>query len=254
MLKTNTNKERVPHKTGTVGRIVLQGFIIVAFEFLIGGALALKNISYANWQNEAGDFRWLVLVRGDLVAVDDVGRFLSSLDGVKETRLLDRAQILSELSEEQLWPDEAAAVGTDSLPQSWMVRWGQNPRSLQDQQALLSDIRKKDGVVDVAFDPHALERIRSWRKMLLTSRFVLGSVSFLLVLAFGWIVGKYLFFSSLKMPRWAETWRILASDFIPWLAGYFLSALIYGWLPPAVLLGGLILGVAHVVWEQSQIQ
>jgi len=250
MLKTKN--EQLPGKNRYWWPVLIQIILLVSGEFLLGAIWSWKNLSFDCWQNEMKNFQWLVLVKGDMVTVDEVGRFLSELDGVKETKLLDRAQILEKLSQEQLWPEDAALQGSDSIPQTWLVQWDENPRSLSDQKSLLADIQKKDGVVDVAFDPHSLERIRLWRKMWLTSRIALAGALFLLILILGVIAGKLIFSSHRRKPSWPIIGKVMGVNVGAWALGYGIAGIAFGFLPVFFLAGGVLTGIFQILWQQSE--
>ncbi len=246
------NKER-GHGSFEPGKILLQSLLIIGLEVLFGGIWALKDLSYIEWQSEVQNFQWLVLVKGDVVTVDEVGRFLTGINGVKEAQLISKEQILDRLQKEELWPEDAGKAGIDFLPHTWLVTWKENPSALEDQKSTIEDIKNLSGVIDVAFDSRGQERIRGWRQFWLTSRLIMGALIVLTILIFGLIVGKWLVSSRLKLPPWKKAVTDIGLVFIPWAAGYFLSALLFGFVPVIVLVGGLVIGVGQLIWAQTRL-
>jgi hypothetical protein len=188
----------------------------------------------------------MVLVEGDPVQVDEVGRFLKQLDGVNNVRFMSSSDVYQQLSQEPMLAPQMGLFGTDAFPATWVMDWVPSEFDVNRQQNLLGDIKKFTGVLDVAFDQKAGESIQLIRRHWLEVRVVLSLLTFLVIGSMAWLLGR-LFFVPLDRFHWKSVGVALISDELGWIAGLLLLRQVLGGLPWAFYTGGFVVGFLHYI-------
>jgi len=213
--------------------------------FTLSGLVAMRDRLAVGWQGALSDFRWTVLVTGDQVELDEIGRYLKQLDGVDEATFLPSAAILDRLKNEPLLQDHLGALDPARLPSLWQLSW--TPAldlSLVDET--VADVRRLPGVVDVSFEQREVDKIRLFRAAWYKSRLVLSGAVVLGVLLGSLLLGRFLFFTDLRLLRANRVAEVVAIGMVGWLAGLVMASELIGPFSWHLAWGGLVAGVARL--------
>jgi len=221
---------------------LLTSLLVLALGIATTGALAIEAKLAATAQKATADFRWLVLVRGTQLQIDEVGSYLKKLDGVEDASLISPSDVVDQLKKEPLLSGDSDLLDPALLPPSWEVRWSPEHLRLEDLQDTLDEVKTVPGVIDIAFDQHSLDRLHQLRLHRLELDAVLGLAGMVTLIFLFILYGRLLFFTggeNLDVPRLIAMALV---DGLSWAAGYFL---IVGIVAPAswyLCLGGLLVG------------
>jgi cell division protein FtsX len=134
---------------------------------------ALKKNMAASWTEQLTQYRWLVLVRGSQVDIDEVGRSLEQYPGVKDAAFISSQQVFEALQNDTYLQGATTGLSASAIPSAWAVTWTTDI-VFADQPNLLDDTKRLPGVVDVALDESALSTIRLLREHWLALRFAIS--------------------------------------------------------------------------------
>lgn len=196
-------------------------------------------------------FRWVVLVRGAALEIDEVGRFLKHLEGADDVRFVSSENMLEKLRNDPMLAPDLDFVDAAAFPASWEVRWDIEKMKVNEQRDLAREAKKMASVVDVAFDEATLEFLNKLKRLwfrvdlMFAGGALLGSV-FLFFLA-----GKFFFFNPLKLLDPALLLAAVGNSALWWAVGYVALGMSFGFLPWPAAMGGFFVGLVHYVWIRS---
>ena len=229
---------------------LIQGFAVMSISAGICCSIALERISRQAYLEMADKFSWMVLVTGDELQMDEVGRQLKLLPGARDVSLVTAEAAFQDMQNDPLYLGDVNSFEASDLPSSWRVHW--DPRSVDFSLLPLfaEDMRHVSGVVEVAYDPRQLEMIhhlRAQRYAVQTALWVAG-----LVVALGtlFLLGRLVFFS--RPFRWTgkSAALFLLQDELWWAAGFFLAwKFLERAVPWPFVALGLAVGLIHLCWE-----
>ncbi|MBV9079869.1 MAG: hypothetical protein JO102_01980 [Elusimicrobia bacterium] len=215
------------------------------------GLLALKQRAYSDWSGALSDFKWVVLVSGEPLQIDEVGRSLKELDAVAGVVYKTPQDMMTRLSSEPLLAKQLDAIDPAQLPGSWLVEW--TPEFDASKMGdTLDEIRRMPGVVDVAFDTRQLDKVRVFRLMWLDLRLVLSILAAIGTLIAVLLFGRFLFFRPGPLPEAARVWALLIFSTVAWAAGAGVVAALVGPFSWHVLWGGPIVGLTRLAWAGTR--
>ena len=220
---------------------------IAAAALTVAGLVSLKDSLAAQWRAAAGDFRWVVLVTGDAVDVDEVGRFLKELDSVGSVTLTPASAILDELRNEPMLAGQMSALDPSALPSAWQVAWSPDMDAAQ-LSSDLDDLRRLPAVVDVAYDRRDLEKIAAYRNAWLKVRVLLSALLVIGATLFAVLLGRFLFFTNLRAIRLPAFAAFTLGAVLAWIAGLAIGWWLVGPFDPRLAWGALAAAIARLAW------
>lgn len=216
-----------------------------AVGFTLSGLLALRDRLVDGWKAAYADFRWVVLVSGDQVELDEIGRYLKQLDGVNEATLLPGGAILDRLRREPLLQNHLSSLDASQLPSLWEVTFTSS-FDLSTLDDTLGEVRKLPGVIDVTLDRRDVAQIRYFRSAWLKVRLVLAGLALIGVILAALLLGRFLFFTSLGSLKVARSLEVFAVAALGWLAGLGLARGLIGPFSWQLAWGMLAAGLARL--------
>lgn len=212
--------------------------LVAAVAFATGSLVALKDRLAVDWQTALTNFRWIVLVSGDNVEIDEVGRYLKQMDGVASTTLLPPNAIIDQLKTEPLLADQIPLLDQAALPAVWNVGWGAgiDASSMVEN---LQELKKLPGVVDVAFDGRELRTLVGSRVLWLKVRVIVSALALLGAALFCLLLGRLLFFASSRSLGKAVP-AATVTGVLAWAAGLALAWKLVGPFSPLLAWGGAV--------------
>jgi hypothetical protein len=161
-------------------RSLLAFFLAAAAGFSLAGVENIKNQLTLTLQKQMDGYRWLVLVQGAQIDIDEVGRSLEKFPGLKDASYISPETAFDRLKQDAYLSNSLSGLTAAVLPAAWDVRWSSD-FSVDKQDAFVAETRALPGVVDVAMDEKALNTIQLLRQHILGVRVVLAGLVFLLV-------------------------------------------------------------------------
>jgi cell division protein FtsX len=209
---------------------------------------SLENIKaqlLSSLAKETSQYRWLVLVRGTQIELDEIGLSLEKLPGIDDASFVSSENAFRRLKDDPYLTESLTGLTSTAIPSAWEVRWSAD-FDIESQDANLAEARSWPGVIDIAMDEKALSTIQMLRKHVLGVRVLLSGLMCLLVLS-GIFVGLRLLFSE-KTLRFQvrEFLGEVALLFASWSLGLVFIWALTGHVAWAFLPFGLILGA--IVW------
>ncbi len=233
---------RWPYK---LWRSAVASLTIAAVAFTLSGLMALRDQMATGWQSAFADFRWTVLVTGDQVELDEIGRYLKQLDGVDEATFLPSAAIMDRLKNEPLLADHLAVLDPSRLPSLWQISW--TPAlDLSIVDDTVEEIRRLPGVVDVSYERRELDKIRFFRSAWYRVRLVLSGAALLGAVLGSLLLGRFLFFTNLRLLRSNHVIEVVILGIFAWLAGLVMARELVGTFSWHLAWGGLAAGLARL--------
>lgn len=212
------------------------------------GLFAIKNQMYAAWNQALGRFHWMVLVQGDQIQVDEVGRFLRQIDGVSDVGLISAEDTLQRLKDEANFSQGISYFEGNPFPPSWKVTWKSEVMSPAKMQEVLQDVRTFPGVLDVAFDSAALQDLHRFRMHWYQVKTVLALLMFAGVLFLAVLFGFFLFSTNFHKAQWGKIMAAICLDTFYCSLGFAAVLQFMGSLPWELLWGGVILSLSRQAW------
>ena len=222
-----------------------------AVAFTLSGLVAFRDHLAAGWQNAYANFRWAVLVSGDQIELDEIGRYLKQLDGVNESTLLPSAAIMDRLRREPLLENHLSALDAAQLPSIWEVTFLPT-FDLSSMDDTLAEVRRLPGVVDITFDRREVDQIRFFRGAWLKVKLLLSGLALIGVLLGSILLGRFLFFTplrTLKSARLVEVFLVAAAG---WFAGLAMAQGLIGPFSWQLAWGALAAGLTRVAAGQTR--
>jgi cell division protein FtsX len=195
------------------------GIVISIISFLLASLVFFNDQLAVAQKKYLQDFHWLVLVRGDQLGVDEVGRFLRQFDGVERAEYMSSDTLLGRVAKEGVSDEDLNFIKAGSLPSAWEVKWTEEADMRKMLTESLVDIKNFPGVVDVLYSGDTLRNIQTGRwlrsqlKLCLSGLILIGLFLGLLLL------GKVLFFSSVSLGQFKGVWPFTISALLFWSAG-----------------------------------
>jgi len=224
-------------------RLFWGGFLLTLSLF-VTGVVFFKETMNRSWTSQFNQFRWIVMVRGNQLQVDEVGRLLNKLDGIRGVVYVPSFQAFEKLKQDPLFNKELKDLDPALLPPSWEVQWkpGTELKAAQIED-VLSEVASFPGVLDVAYDWTRWQTLLSQKRKFLQLRWLLSLVS-LVGLFWGFIfVGRILFFKKFHGTRQKIFLVAILHDVLWWSLGFLGIGLLLGWTPWALLGVGVGIGV-----------
>jgi cell division protein FtsX len=151
----------------SVGRRVVSevfvGIVISIISFLLASLVFFNDQLAVAQKKYLQDFHWLVLVRGDQLGVDEVGRFLRQFDGVERAEYMSSDTLLGRVAKEGVSDEDLNFIKAGSLPSAWEVKWTEEADMRKMLTESLVDIKNFPGVVDVLYSGDTLRNIQTGR-------------------------------------------------------------------------------------------
>ncbi|MCB4755629.1 MAG: hypothetical protein LHV69_01110 [Elusimicrobia bacterium] len=226
----------------------LFSLVVLLVSYSLGGLVLLQNQLSRSLDTEMKNFSWLVVVQGDTIEVDEVGRLLRQREGVKDVRLLSPEEVFNRLNQDPLLSENLRTVGPAFFPVSWMVEWLPSELAVDRQDNHVREIRQIPGVLDIAFDEKSLRSLHILRRHWLQARVLLVSLTLLGLLVALIFLGRLLFFTSKEGFDFTQLAMTTFFDELAWVIGILLVSATAGQAPLYFYMGGLILGPFHYLW------
>jgi len=230
----------------------LSGLVILMAAFVLGSLLCLENNFHASMVSFAEEFKWMVLVNGSPVEIDDVGRALKQLDAGNDVRFVSSQVIADKLNQDPMLSREITPESTSLFPPSWEVSWSTVNLDYDKQSLLLSEVRRLPGVIDIAYDQHLLDLAHRFKSQWLLAKMALSAVLFLTVVALFILGGRALFFFGTQWPSLMDFTIQMSQDFLWWGAGILLIGAALGTPRWEWALGGVVAGIFHFFLRASE--
>ncbi len=231
---------------------VFYGFFIFSASFGFGGLVLLKNQLNQDYQDKVEPFKWLVLVKGDPLEIDEVGRFLKQYPEAIEVTFLSPSTVFEQLQHDPLFQDDMNGIKPTDVPPCWQVKWEAQHLNFSQLEDRISETRRFPGVLDVAYDPQLIQSIQSSHRFWIEARFLLAFLAFLGVVASVLLAGRVLFFTELRKVDLKVLGKILLFNQFTWSLGYLFLIKTAGALPWYFLGGGIMAGLIHFLWITSK--
>jgi hypothetical protein len=218
------------------------GFMVMSISIGACGIFDLKA-SWGNaWRSALHQFQWLVFVKGDSLAVDEVGRFLKQQDGSRDVTYLSPEDAMQRFRGDKL-AAPLESLDANPFPPCWIVTWKENMIGSARMQEAFQDTVALPGVVDVAYDTALIEKLRTYRSQWLQAKWILSALMLMAVVTFvvlgGYLLGRFPF----GVEHRKFVLLSFTSDFLFWSAGFALVFVCLGPLPWILLVGGVIAGL-----------
>lgn len=222
--------------------------LISTLGFFFSGLHYLKSDLFQIWKAETGKFRWIVLVQGETLQIDEVGRFLKQLEGVESVIYHSPEQGKERIQNEALFFEDLRDIPPSLIPASWEIRWNdQFDPSRDDVGQILDEILGLPSVLDVALNEDQWHQVQRSKLIYFEVRLILALGALLLAL-FGIVfVARALFFGHAAFVGWKSAALLFFQDGAAWAIGWGLAWLVLGRLSPYLLFGGLVLFLFHLL-------
>lgn len=241
--KTEQPARRWPYR---LWRGSLAFLTVSTISFGLCSLVALRESCNAGWRNAIRDFRWAVLVTGDQIEVDEIGRFLKQIDGAGEVVFLPPEAIVDRLRRESLLQNQISALDPSRLPAIWQVDWSES-LNLETIDDTLADLKRVPGVMDVAFEQRELDKVRYFRRQWFKTRLALSVLCVLGALMAVVFLGRFLFFTELFLLRPSVVVKLLLLPVAGWVVGMVLAHQTIGTFSWNWAWGGLVAGAVRVI-------
>ena len=226
-------------------------FLFVAlFAFALAGLLHVKSYLQASIQSELLRYRWLVLVEGAQIDIDEVGRALERFPHVREVSFVSRESAFERLKRDESISDHLRGLSPAVLPAAWNVRW-RTDFAIEKQDQFLTEARALPGVVEVAVNESVLNSLQRLREHLLGVRVVLAGFFLLLMLSVVAIGLRFLVsgvkFIKIKQQELGLDVLVCA---LGWAAGVLFASYLSGVFSATILPFGILVGLGCWAWKQ----
>jgi len=225
-------------------RHLFWGGFLLTVSLFITGVVFFKESLNQSWSSQFNQFRWIVMVRGNQLQVDEVGRLLNKLDGVRGAMYVPSFQAFEKLRQDPLFNKDLIDLDPALLPPSWEVQWkpGMELKAAQIDD-VLSEVASFPGVLDVAYDSTRWQTLLSQKRKFLQLRWLLSLVS-LVGIFWGFVfVGRILFFKKYHWIGQKKFFIAVLHDSLWWSLGFLGIGLLLGWTPWMLLGAGAGIGV-----------
>jgi len=225
--------------------------VILGLSMGVGGLLIIDKNLEGSFGRAAQAYQWLVLVEGQPLQVDEVGRYLNQIPGVTEVKYIKPDEMLVNLRKNSIFRDGIGDVDTSLLPVSWQIRWDSKVLTSTNFEEVYTDILILPGVLDIAYDNKLYEQaLHSWKtggqiKVLSSLLLLMATVGLVLFL------GRALFFLTWDPFQIKKLIALLVQSSLVWGVGYVLLGKTLGWASPVFLGGGFFMGIIHYVYEST---
>jgi hypothetical protein len=233
---------------GTWPRLLTSLFLIL-FSIGLLGLSSLRHTVGASVAEAVGAFNWMVLVRGDSLQIDEVGRFLKQLPGAKEVSFVSPQESFAKLQADPLYFNDLSAFKAEDVPASWRVGWEADPLDFSLLEIWAEDVRRLPSVINVAYDPSAILTIKGLRSAWYKIRLTLASIVLVGVLFTVILLGRLLFFTPLSSAVFAKMWPTILLDQVLWTIGGLAVFRLVGPFEWPLWTGGLVIGLLHSLWN-----
>lgn len=220
---------------------VAAGAVLVT-ALLSATLLSLQNRFSASWRAGVADFRWVVLVDGDQVTIDEIGRFLNQSEGAADVTFVSAADSLAYFRQVGDLSTELQGLEQNPFPSAYHVQWNPNVLESDRLTQLLQDVRTFPGVVDVAYDGRTLASLRDARLVYFQVRAALSAALFLGCIALVVLIGRFFFSSAVKRFSFRSFAGRAAVDGLTWAAGVFVASRLVPGVPWPIYFSGLLVG------------
>ena len=207
-----------------LGPALLVAGLSLLLGILVAGLMLMKNEFGNAWRQGVASYDWVVMAEGDSVAIDEVGRFLKKLDGVADVSYVSADDVLEKARADSALAADLALLETNPFPAGWVVHWKADefdPVKIQDAH---QDVISLPGVVDIASDPRALEKIHLFRTWWLRVKLALAVGMTALVILLCGAIGRLLF---VPWPKWLTGKTLAAGVVTAVLSGAAGAALLF---------------------------
>ena len=217
----------------------------------VAGLMAVRDFSASAWRQAFGDFHWVVLVTGDAVELDEIGRYLKQMDNVAEVTLFPSDAVIDRLRREPLLERHVGVLDPARLPSFWRVNWAPTfDASRMDD--LIAEIRRLPGVMDVAFDIRELDKVRYFRAVWFKVRLLLSSIALVGILLGAVVLGRFLFFAPpFAFSALAISLTLMAA-MAAWVGGLAGARVLVGDFSWQLAWGGLAAGIVRVAASRTR--
>lgn len=235
------------------GSLLSSGFLCLVLSVLTCGILFIKEDLRTGWTSQTDQFKWLVLVQGDPLDIDEVGRFLTQLEGVSAVKFISSQEVFDQIKSDPLFAKDFKDLGPQVIPASWEVKWIPSYLDRAANPELINEVKRLQGILDIAYDINTLNSIRSLRTRWLQVRLVLAAAFTLALLWAVGLLGRALFFRDASLWSVRGTAPLFSVLFVAWAAG---AALVYWQLGPFpwIAFGGgvVVWGAAILIKNQTR--
>lgn len=228
---------------------ILSGLFVVFLSVGLLGLSSLRKSLTSSLASAVQSFNWMVLVEGDSLQNDEVGRYLKQLPGAKEVTFVSSQEAFAKLQADPLYFNDLSSFKPEDLPASWRVSWDGDSLDFSLLDLWAEDVKHLPSVTNLAFDPHAVSLIKglrsAWYAVRLTlAALVLSGLIFVMVL-----LGRLLFFTSLNGAQFQKIGSTLLIDGLLWAAAGLAIYKLVGPFEWPLWAGGLVIGFIHFIWK-----
>ena len=170
---------------------------------------------------------------------------MSELSG--DRPLLPANAIADQIKNEPLLADQTSVLDTASLPSVWSVSWtpAYDASKIEDD---LVELRRYPGVVDVAFDNRELDKAARFRLLWLKLRVLVSALAVLGAILFSLLIGRFLFFTDLRVVNPGPLAAFVAGTTLAWVAGLGLAYGLVGPFSWHLAWGAVLAAFARLAW------
>ncbi|MFN0117240.1 MAG: hypothetical protein ACKVQC_02970 [Elusimicrobiota bacterium] len=202
-------------------------FIFFSLGGILAGFLSFERKLEKEISHSSRSLYWLVPVRGSQVEIDEVGRFLSQLNGIKNVDFQSSEEIKQELQKDPLLRKELEGVSPQALPMTWKINWESRFLSKENIKKNTQEILEFPGVLDVAFNVSAIENFRSFQFLLTQFQIVASFSLVLIVLLFSFSLGNMFIRETYNKVPLKDIFKSAIFSFFGWGLGFFVSSMVF---------------------------
>lgn len=220
---------------------------MLGFEILFGGAIFMKNDLAQSWVQQVEQLKWMVLVNGTELEVDEVGANLRKVAGTDSVTLLSPTEVFQQLEAEGL----AQEIRPEYLPVVWEIKWIPAELDLNIMTAIYEDILLYPGVMSVARNPYRFNQILTERHRWFQVRMGLAGFSLFAVLSLILILGRFFLYVNPKNWSWKLCFVNILFFGAFWVLGAMMIKGLWGDIGVGFIALGLLPGFVKTLWVPS---
>lgn len=223
--------------------LAILGTLLVAL--LTASVVSIEKKFTTTWKTDVEKFLWVVLVQGDQIVMDEVGRFLNQAEGVQGVTFVSAEQSLQHFKDSGDMTDELRGLDVNPFPAAYHVRWESAILESDRLSSTLHDLRMFPGVVDVAYDGRTLSSLRDARLVSYQVRATLAVVILLVSMGVVLVIGRFLFLARLEQFSAKSLLLQMMADGLAWATGVLLASRFLPGMPWWLYTVGLGLGAVR---------
>jgi len=232
---------------------VLVGFLVTLMAFLFSSLVFFKNQLALSANKSLEAFHWMVMVQGDQITIDEIGRYLNQFDHVERVDFLSKENLFDQIQKEGISREDLSLLNPTLLPSVWKIKWTKDADLAKLLSESLADVKNFPGVTDVVYSNEILKELKTneWQanqlKLCLSGFLFLGLGMFLVLL------GKTVFFSELSLSKRKGAWPFATAAFLFWSMGVGLFTLLVGPVSLSLFAAAAVIALLRSLYFLSDI-